>query len=271
MSKALITYKQILNLKKGLIFDEKILGNIYKNIIDTIEDTQQFGKDSKAYTSVEGETNIGDIQSETIDDFLKEITSRQLEIRSLRIYSSFSSYSRDEPYSYTVDAYLGKYSNNHINIHGSDERWVLDSKDKLDFCFNKVPLISITKKSIPIRFVNFVFNGKLLAIAWIIVILSILFSRFFPNIYYSWMSVFITAYALIGVAVQVFLDQENKTPVAKFVLKEEKEDKKGISTIEYVEKQPSIIKIILFIFGFAGFVSAIMQIIEFAKKFNWIR
>jgi hypothetical protein len=268
---ALITYKQTLNLKNGLILDEKGLRTVYKNVVDVIKNTKQFNKDSKPYISIEGVTNIGEVKAETIDDFLSELLKRQLNLRSIRIYCNFNSYSKEQPYSYTVDAYFGRLSDNLINIHGSDEDWIFDSKEKLDFYSSKIPVAAKRESPFIHSVVNLMFNGKLLLTSWILVVISILFSRFFPNIYWTWASVFVTAYAIVGVSIQVFLYQEDRTPAVRFVLGTEKEEKNKESPIEYVQKQSSLVKIIFYIFGFVGFLSAIMQIIDIAKRFNWIR
>lgn len=70
MSKALITYKQNLNLKKGLNINKETLKTIYKNLLDVLKDAEEYQNNSDVYISLEGETNIGDIKAASFEDFL---------------------------------------------------------------------------------------------------------------------------------------------------------------------------------------------------------
>ncbi|MCX6816840.1 MAG: hypothetical protein NTZ93_03175 [Candidatus Beckwithbacteria bacterium] len=270
MGNTLITYKQKLNLNNGFVININEFKRIYRAVEETIKNTSEYKKDISIYSSIEGETSAGDIKGQSFEDFLNEIITRQLELQSVRIYLSYSTYSKENPYSYTIDMYLGRAFGNQINLSGSDEKWVLDSKDKLEFTFSKVSLYPKAKKPLPTRLVDFIFNGKLVVTAWIMVIFSLLFSKFFPNIYYAWISSFIIAYALMGVATLALINQGDKTPIAKFMFvnKEKQATKKSI--VDYAVKQPRIIQIILFIFALVGFISAIFTIIDIAKRYNWI-
>ncbi len=270
MGNTLVTYKQTLNLKNGFIIDINEFKRIYKTVEELIKSTSEYKKDDSIYSSIEGETSAGDIKGQFFEDFLNEIVTRQLELRSVRIYLSYSTYSKDNPYSYTIDMYLGRTFGNQINLNGSDENWVLDSKDRLEFTYSKIPLYPKTKKPLLVRLVDFIFNGKLVAISWIVVVFSLLFSKFFPNIYYAWLSAVITAYALMGVAILALIDQGDKTPVAKFAFVDKKEETTKKSVFDFAMKLPIIIRVIFFIFGLVGFISAIFQIIDIARRFGWI-